>query len=96
MKTAPTGDLQYRIIHGYLDGVLLQDSSHKLTSLSVGLDHTHKLLRGAGALNPVFTQGILWFDAENDHGERGDLPVNQFQKRSVNVSFQRPVTDGVR
>lgn len=56
MKTALTGGLQHRIIHNYLDDVLLQGSSRKLTSFSVGLNHTHKFL-GVGTLNPVFTRG---------------------------------------
>lgn len=46
MKTALTGGLQHRIIHNYLDDVLLQGSSRKLTSFSVGLNHTHKFLGG--------------------------------------------------
>ncbi len=57
MKTALTGGLQHRIIHNYLDDVLLQGSSRKLTSFSVGLNHTHKFLGGVGTLNPVFTRG---------------------------------------
>ncbi len=40
MKTALTGGLQHRIINNYLDDVLLQGSSRKLTSFSVGLNHT--------------------------------------------------------
>ena len=95
MKTALTGGLQHRIIHNYLDDVLLQGSSRKLTSFSVGLNHTHKFLGGVGTLNPVFTRGMPWFGAESDHGKRGDLPVNQFRKWSVSASFQRPVTDRV-
>ncbi|HFS2100477.1 TPA: ShlB/FhaC/HecB family hemolysin secretion/activation protein, partial [Escherichia coli] len=83
MKTALTGGLQHRIIHNYLDDVLLQGSSRKLTSFSVGLNHTHKFLGGVGTLNPVFTRGMPWFGAESDHGKRGDLPVNQFRKWSL-------------
>lgn len=57
MKTALTGGPWHRIIHNYLDDVLLQGSSRKLTSFSVGLNYTHKFL-GVGTLNPVFTRGM--------------------------------------
>lgn len=94
MKTALTGGLQHRIIHNYLDDVLLQGSSRKLTSFSVGLNHTHKFLGCRNTESGIHT-GMPWFGAESDHGKRGDLPVNQFRKWSVSASFQRPVTDRV-
>lgn len=95
IKTALTGGLQHRISHNYLDDVLLQGSSRKLTSFSVGLNHTQKLLGGVGTLNPVFTRGMSWFDAESDHGKRDDQPKSQFRKFSLSASFQRPVADGL-
>ncbi len=94
MKTALTGGLQHRIIHNYLDDVLLQGSSRKLTSFSVGLNHTHKFLGCRNTESGIHT-GMPRFGAESDHGKRGDLPVNQFRKWSVSASFQRPVTDRV-
>lgn len=92
IKTALTGGLQHRISHNYLDDVLLQGSSRKLTSFSVGLNHTHKLMGGVGTLNPVFTRGMSWFDAGNDDGKSENQPKSQFRKWSVSGSFQRPVT----
>ncbi|KFC07160.1 channel-forming transporter/TpsB family cytolysins activator, partial [Trabulsiella guamensis ATCC 49490] len=67
----------------------------KLTSFSVGLNHTQKILGGVATLNPVFTRGMSWFDAESDHGKRDDQPKSQFRKFSLSASFQRPVTDGL-
>lgn len=55
MKTALTGGLQHRIIHNYLDDVLLQGSSRKLTSFSVGLNHTHKFLGGRNTESGIHT-----------------------------------------
>lgn len=92
IKTALTGGLQHRINHNYLDDVLLQGSSRKLTSFSVGLNHTHKLMGGVGTLNPLFTRGMSWFDAGNDDGKSENQPKSQFRKWSVSGSFQRPVT----
>lgn len=94
-KTALIGGLQHRISHNYLDDVLLQSSSRKLSSFSVGLNHTHKLLGGVGTLNPVFTRGMPWFEAETDHGKNDEQPKSQFRKWSLSASFQRPVADGL-
>ena len=95
IKTALMGGLQHRISRNYLDDVLLESSSRKLTSFSLGLSHTHKLLGGVGTLNPVFTRGMAWLDAETDHGKGEDQPKSQFRKWSLSASFQRPVTDGL-
>ena len=95
IKTALTGGVQHRISRNYLDDILLESSSRKLTSFSVGLNHTHKLFGGVATLNPVFTRGMHWLDAETDHGKGKDAPKSQFRKWSVSASFQRPVTDGL-
>ncbi|WP_436859265.1 ShlB/FhaC/HecB family hemolysin secretion/activation protein [Citrobacter tructae] len=95
IKTALTTGLQHRISHNYLDDVRLESSSRKLTSFSIGLNHTHKLLGGVGTLNPVFTRGMPWFDAETDQGKQNSEPKAQFRKYSLSASFQRPVTDGL-
>lgn len=91
IKTALTGGLQHRISRNYLDDVLLQSSSRKLTSFSVGLNHTHKLLGGVATLNPSFTRGVPWLGAEDDDDKRGDVPRAEFRKWSINGSFQRPL-----
>lgn len=81
----------HRINHNYLDNVLLATSSRKLSSLSLGINHTQKIASGVATFNPTFTQGVPWFGAEND--KHGDVPKAEFRKWSINSSFQRPVTD---
>ena len=95
IKTTLTGGVQHRIGRNWLDDVRLESSSRKLTSFQVGLNHTHKLLGGVGTLNPVFTRGMSWLDAETDHGKNGSEPRAQFRKWSVSASFQLPVTDNL-
>lgn len=95
IKTALTGGLQHRISRNWLDDVLLQSNSRKLTSFSIGLNHTQKILGGVATLNPVFTRGMSWLDAENDHGKRDSEPKSQFRKYSLSASFQRPVANGL-
>lgn len=93
IKTGVSAGITHRINHNYLDDVLLATSSRKLSSLSVGINHTQKIASGVATLNPTFTQGVPWFGAEDDNDKHGDVPKAEFRKWSVNGSFQRPVAD---
>lgn len=93
IKTGVSAGITHRINHNYLDDVLLATSSRKLSSLSVGINHTQKIASGVATLNPTFTLGVPWFGAEDDNDKHGDVPKAEFRKWSVNGSFQRPVAD---
>ena len=93
IKTGVSLGVTHRINHNYLDNVLLATSSRKLSSLSLGINHTQKIASGVATFNPTFTQGVPWFGAENDNDKHGDVPKAEFRKWSINSSFQRPVTD---
>ncbi|MBB1202856.1 ShlB/FhaC/HecB family hemolysin secretion/activation protein [Enterobacteriaceae bacterium 89] len=93
IKTGVSLGLSHRINRNYLDDVLLQSSSRKLTSLLFGLNHTQKILGGVATINPTFSRGMPWFDAEVDGNKNGDLPKAQFRKWSLNASYQRPVAN---
>lgn len=93
IKTGVSVGLSHRINRNYLDDALLASSSRKLTSLLFGLNHTQKMLGGVATLNPTFSRGMPWFDAESDGNQNGNLPKAQFRKWSLNASFQRPVTE---
>lgn len=95
IKTGVSAGITHRINHNYLDDVLLATSSRKLSSFSLGLNHTQKIASGVATLNPTFTQGVPWFGAEDDNDKHGDVPKAEFRKWSVNGSFQRPVADGL-
>lgn len=95
IKTGVSLGLNYRINHNYLDDILLQSSSRKLTSLLFGLNHTQKMFGGVATFNPTFSRGMPWLEAENDGSKNGDLPKAQFRKWSLNASFQRPITDNL-
>lgn len=95
MKTGVSLGLNHRINHNYLDDVLLQSSSRKLTSLLFGLNHTQKMAGGVATFNPTFSRGMPWLDAESDGSKNGDMPKAQFRKWSLNASFQRPVAENV-
>jgi hemolysin activation/secretion protein len=95
IKTGVSVGLSHRINRNYLDDVLLQSSSRKLTSLLFGLNHTQKMLGGVATFNPTFSRGMPWFGAESDGNQNGDLPKAEFRKWSLNASFQRPVADNL-
>lgn len=93
IKTGVSAGITHRINRNYLDDVLLATSSRKLSSLSLGINHTQKIASGVATLNPTFTQGIPWFGAEDDSDKQGDVPKAEFRKWSLNGSFQRPLAD---
>lgn len=93
IKTAFSLGLTHRINHNKLNDVLLEASSRKLSSISFGINHTHKMFAGVATLNPTFTQGVPWFGAEDDNLKQGDVPKAEFRKWSVSGSFQRPLAE---
>lgn len=95
IKTGVSLGLSHRSNHNYLDDVLLESSSRKLTSLLFGLNHTQKIFGGVATFNPTFSRGMPWLGAESDDSKNGDLPKAQFRKWSLNASFQRPVADNL-
>ena len=92
IKTGVQLGLNHYSSHNFLNNTLLTSSSRKLTSVQLGLNHTQKLFGGVATLNPTFTRGMPWFDAESDAGKTGNLPKAQFRKWSLSGSFQRPLT----
>lgn len=93
IKTGVSAGITHRINRNYLDDVLLATSSRKLSSVSLGINHTQKIASGVATLNPTFTQGVPWLGAEDDNDKQGDVPKAEFRKWSLNGSFQHPVAD---
>lgn len=93
IKTSAAVGLTHRINHNYLDDVLLATSSRKLSSFSLGINHTQKIATGVATFNPTFTQGVPWLGAEDDNDKHGDVPKAEFRKWSINGSYQQPLTD---
>lgn len=93
IKTASSLGLTHRINRNRLNDVLLETSSRKLSSFSLGINHTQKIASGVATLNPMFTQGVPWFGAEDDNHKQGDVPKAEFRKWSVSGSFQRPLAE---
>ncbi|KJV46754.1 peptide transporter [Pantoea sp. BL1] len=95
IKTGVQLGLNHYSSHNFLNNTLLQSSSRKITSLQLGLNHTQKMFGGVATLNPAFSRGMPWFDAESDDGKTGDLPKAQFRKWSLSGSFQRPLANNL-
>ncbi len=94
IKTGVSIGLTHQISNNYLNDVLLDSSSRKLSSLIFGLNHTQKILGGVATLNPTFSHGVSWLGAEDDSGKNDNMPKAGFKKWSVNGSFQSPTTYG--
>ncbi|WP_310607460.1 ShlB/FhaC/HecB family hemolysin secretion/activation protein [Buttiauxella brennerae] len=95
IKTGASIGLTHQISNNYLNDVLLDSSSRKLSSLIFGLNHTQKILGGVATLNPTFSHGVSWLGAEDDSGKNDNMPKAGFKKWSVNGSFQLPVTNNL-
>lgn len=93
VKTAASLGLTHRINRNKLNDILLETSSRKLSSVSLGINHTQKIASGVATFNPSFTQGVPWFGAEDDNDKQGDVPRAEFRKWSVSGSFQRPLAE---
>ena len=93
IKTALMAGVTQRTSHNWLNDAPLVSSSRNLSSLTLGINHTHKILGGVATFNPSFSHGMPWFNAETDENKVGDVPRAEFRKWSLNASFQRPVTN---
>lgn len=93
IKTGASVGLTHQISNNYLNDVLLDSSSRKLSSLLFGLNHTQKIFGGVATLNPTFSHGVSWLGAEDDGGKHDDMPKAGFKKWNLNGSFQLPVAN---
>ncbi|EGT5759803.1 ShlB/FhaC/HecB family hemolysin secretion/activation protein, partial [Cronobacter dublinensis subsp. dublinensis] len=90
IKTALTAGVTRRESRNWLNDAPLASSSRKLSSLTLGVNHTQKIGGGVATFNPAFSRGMPWFDSETDEGKTGDAPKAQFRKWSLSLSWQRP------
>lgn len=93
MKTAFAAGMTQRSSRNWLSDIQLASSSRNLSSMMVGINHTHKAFGGVATLSPTFSRGMPWFNAETDSHKTPDEPRAQFRKWSLSASFQRPLTN---
>lgn len=92
IKSGVSLGVTHRLNRNYLNDVLLESSSRKLSTVTLGLNHSQKLWHGFATLNPVWTRGVPWFGAENDQGKTADAPQAEFNKFSLAGSYYLPLT----
>ncbi len=90
-KTSMALGITHRIGRNYLNDSLLESSSRKLSSVSLGVNHGQKLWSGFATFNPSFTRGVPWLGAEDDKDKRGDVPRAEFSKWSFSGSYYLPL-----
>ncbi|AWH89931.1 ShlB/FhaC/HecB family hemolysin secretion/activation protein [Limnobaculum parvum] len=95
IKTALSFGVTHRINRNYLNEVLLESSSRKLSSFTIGVNHGQKLWGGFATLNPAYSQGVPWLGAEDDEGKLAGAPKAEFAKWSVSGSYYLPLTERV-
>ncbi len=93
IKTGISLGVTHRINNNYLNDVLLESSSRKLSNVSVGINHSQKLWSGFATLNPTYTHGVPWLGAEDDHGKASYAPKAEFSKWNVSGSYYFPLTE---
>lgn len=92
MKTGLSLGLTHRINRNALNDTRLESSSRKLTSVTLGLSHSQKLLGGFATLNPAYSRGVPWLGAEDDSGKIKEAPRAEFHKLSLSGSYYLPLT----
>ncbi|MCD1127727.1 ShlB/FhaC/HecB family hemolysin secretion/activation protein [Jinshanibacter sp. LJY008] len=95
IKTGLSLGITHRISRNYLNDVLLQSSSRKLSSVTVGINHGQKLWGGFATLNPAYSQGVPWLGAEDDDGKPSGAPKAEFSKWSLSGSYYFPLSERV-
>lgn len=95
IKTGVSLGLTHRIGRNYLNDVLLQSSSRKLSSVSAGISHSQKLGPGFATLNPTYSRGVPWLGAEDDRNKDSRAPKAEFDKWNVSGSYYLPIAGSV-
>lgn len=95
MKTSLSAGMTHRIGHNYLQDVLLQSSSRRLSSLVLGVNHSQSLWGGLATFNPAYSRGMRWFGAQRDDDVSEDTPRAQFTKWTLSTSYYYPLSDNV-
>ncbi|PWC22437.1 hemolysin activator protein [Brenneria roseae subsp. roseae] len=95
MKTSLSAGMTHRIGHNYLNDVLLQSSSRKLSTAIVGVNHSQKLWGGLATFNPAYSRGTRWFGAESDAGKDSDAPRAAFNKLTLAASYYYPIGENI-
>jgi len=90
-KTTATLGLKTYSTKSYIDGIELDASSYRFTSLSGALSHTRKLLGGSVTLDGTYTRGVRMLGADKDAPfvEKGTARA-QFTKVETGLSYYRP------
>ncbi|SUB83925.1 Hemolysin transporter protein shlB precursor [Pragia fontium] len=95
IKSGLSLGITHRISRNYLNDVLLQSSSRKLSSVSVGANHSQKVWGGFATLNPTYSHGVPWLGAEDDRGKVFGAPKAEFSKWNVSGSYYFPLSEKV-
>lgn len=74
----------------YIESVLLDGSSHRLSELQFGLNHGRRLGSAFINLDAGWQQGTGQFDAQDNGNPRSGQPVARYDKYSLTISYLQP------
>lgn len=88
-KTHARLSLSHSVSRNYIQGVLIQASSRKLTALRLSVDHERPLLGGTLSGSVYLDKGLTWFGAERVGDRPAGSPNAQHSLLGVNADWQR-------
>lgn len=87
--------VNHRREKNYILGSLLTGSSRNLSSFSIGLEHSTRLLGGFLTVSPQYVRGAKLFNSETDENKRSGLPSSEFDKGTVTLNYSHSLTDRI-
>lgn len=85
-KTTLTGSLTYKNIENYVEDILLEVSSRKLTVAGLLLTHSRRVGAGLVSISAGYQSGERWLGAKEDHERNNSGPEAQFEKYTGDVT----------
>jgi hemolysin activation/secretion protein len=86
-----SGSLTQKKTENYLEGILLEVSSRKLTVFDLDTNFSTQVAGGALTLSGGVARGLTWFNALDDADHLPDwAPRAQFTKLKYGISYYRP------
>ncbi len=88
-KTTLSADLSSKIERNYVEGLLLESSSRKLTRAGLELSHVRRLWDGVWTGGLTVSHGVPWFGGEADNQRNAGSPKAESIKTVVSTSYSR-------
>ena len=89
-RSAVSFGLAHLRTRNYIESVLLEGSSHRLSEFQLGLNHGRRIGSSFVNLDAGWQRGTGHFDAQSDSGRQVGQPVARYDKYTLAVSYLQP------